>query len=93
MKENRNKDLGSFLTGLSVKFADAGDQENSLLLGQAAQNYIGSASEFLGEARNSLSKILSTRKIKLTEMEINELREAIQSIDIAFKRANGLTDL
>jgi hypothetical protein len=93
MKTKTNKELVAFINNLSVKFFNAGDQENSLLLGQAAQNYIGSASEFLGEARNSLSKILSTRNNMFTETEINDLRGAIQSIDIAFKRANGLTDL
>lgn len=93
MKINSNKDLEIFLNKLSTQFADAGDQESSILLDRAVQNCIGSASEFLGEARISLSKILSTRKNKLTETEKNDLREAIQSIDSAFRKANGLTDV
>lgn len=90
MKIQSNADLKLFLDILSGQFANAGDKESVNLLDQASQSYIGSSSEFLGEARISLSKILSTRKDKLTETEKNDLREAIQSIGIAFRKANGL---
>jgi hypothetical protein len=90
MKIQSNADLKLFLDKLSGQLANTGDHESVNLLNQASQNYITSSSEFLGEARNSLSKILSMRKSKLTEFEINDLREVIQSIDTAFRKANGL---
>jgi SOS-response transcriptional repressor LexA len=66
------------------------NHETVNILNQASQNYISSSSEFLGETRNILSKILSIRKSELTKSEINDLRRVIQSIDTAFRKANGL---
>jgi hypothetical protein len=90
MKIQSNEDLKLYFDKLSREFAFAGDHESVNLLNQASQNYISSSSEFLGETRNTLSKILSIRKSKLTEPEINDLRQVIQSIDTAFRKANGL---
>ncbi len=132
MKIQSNADLKLFLDKFSGQLANAGDHESVNLLNQASQNYITSSSEFLGEARNSLTKILSMKKSKLTEFvttqvphpplrgtfpqegkenrdfpsplgrgqgegpellpefKINDLRRGIQSIDTAFRKANGL---
>ncbi|MBK8574201.1 MAG: hypothetical protein IPN90_00460 [Elusimicrobia bacterium] len=90
MKINNNKDLKLFLDKLSHQLADGGENESASLLSDASQNYIGSSSEFLGEARIALSKILSKNSSGLTENDKNDLRGVIQSIDIAFRKSNGL---
>lgn len=65
MRIQSNADLKLFLDKFSGQLANAGDHESVNLLNQASRNYITSSSECLGEARNSLSKILSMKNSKL----------------------------
>lgn len=90
MKINNNEGLKLFLDKLSDQLVDAGHEENASLLSKASPNYIGSSSELLVEARISLSKILFKNNCGLTENDENDLRGAIQSIDIVFRKASGL---
>ena len=91
MKIGSNEDLKNFLDELSETCKKNKKVEISGLLHQASLNYIASSSEFLGEARGVLTKILAIKIGGLDNDEKKQVRGIVEMIDRAFRKANGLT--
>jgi hypothetical protein len=93
MQLNSEQALANFLNKLGDVFDQRDKHDDATLLHRSAQFVFGSSSEFLGEAYDALNKILRDDGDILTDLEHQDIHEALAVIRDAFQRAGRLNEL
>ena len=82
-------DLYEYLVSLGSRLEGIGARHSAREVLHVSKFVTGSTSEFYGEARLVLPKILERHRSTLSEMDRARLREVITAIENAFARVGG----
>ncbi len=82
-------ELYAYLVSLASVLEAAGDAEAARQLLHVSKFASGSTSEFYGEARLLLPKVLKQSGARLSQLEHARLRDVIRDIEAAFARIGG----
>jgi hypothetical protein len=85
MKLSSNRQLRDYLVSLSAELKSCGADELSAVAAAAAHHAWGLSTEFLGESRIALRRILREGRV-LSEKEHTELVDVLKQIDAAFDK-------
>jgi hypothetical protein len=86
---NSNVDLGNYLARLADILVTTGEADLAENVRHARRFAIGSASEFLHEARVALANVHANASHILSPSQNDEVVNAIRKIDDAFKDVGG----
>jgi hypothetical protein len=87
---SNNQDLNEFLVELRKWLVEKKRADLADMIPAVTETAFTTSSEYLGEARAVLSKVQAAKIRNLSSSMDDEIRQAINQIDLAFRRANGL---
>ena len=81
-----NQQLFDYLLGLSSELKKRGLLELNEVVVFASRHASGMSTEFLGESRIALKRVLQQGKDALTEQERNDLSDVLRQLDMALDK-------
>jgi hypothetical protein len=87
MQLNGNKELYDFLMNLAQDLKGRGASELSELVAFASRQSAGMSTEFLGESRIALRRIVQEEKGALTASERADVEDVLQQLAVAIDRS------
>jgi hypothetical protein len=81
-----NRDLYDYLVLLASKLGERGFVELSRHVRSASRQAAATSTEFLGESRIALRKVLEDERVTVTEDERDRLRSVLAQLDEALDR-------
>jgi hypothetical protein len=86
---SNNTELYQYLVVLAERLAQRGAQPLSDAVRRAAGHASGLSTEFLGESRTALRRVLAEEDGALPPVERYELRSVLSQIEAAFRRCSS----
>jgi hypothetical protein len=86
MRLANNQALHDYLVGLAATLQERGAESMAEDIAAAARQAAGLSTEFLGESRIALEKLLSSNQLRLSDAVRTEIADVLKQLDVALGR-------